>query len=58
MLSKPERKSHAEAFINRPMNITSDTERTEHVEVDVLRHRHRDLNITPDLIVSSIDDLC
>jgi len=58
MLPKPERKSHPEAFINRPANITPETQRTENVEVNVLRHRYRDLNITPDLIISVIDNLC
>lgn len=57
MLAKPERETQAEAFINRAADVASNTQRSENVEVDGLGHRHCDLNITPDLIVSSIDEL-
>jgi hypothetical protein len=58
MLPKPEREPHPDPLINRTADITPETQGPEHVEVDVIRHRHRELDITPDLIVRVIDNLC
>jgi len=57
VLTKPERESRADTFINRSVEITPETQRPEDVEVDVLRHRNCELNITPELVVSPIDNL-
>src|SRR6185295_1949609 len=53
VLSKPERESGAEALVNRMADVATDAERAEYVEVNVLRDRHGDLNIIPELIVRS-----
>src|SRR5689334_3693553 len=58
VLSKPEREAHSDPLINRTTDITTKAQRPEHVEVDVLRHRLRELNIAPDLIVCMIDNMC
>jgi len=54
ILAEPERKSHADTFINRMRDITAQPQRTEHVEINHLRHRHRDLDISPLLVIGLI----
>ena|SRR5215213_750427 len=57
VLSEPERKAGADTLVNRMADVAPESKRAEHVKINVLRDRHSDLNVTPELIVSTIDKL-
>src|SRR5678815_1095371 len=38
-------------------DVATESRRAEYVEVNVLRDRHGDLNLTPELVVTAIDNL-
>src|SRR6185369_1903986 len=57
VLSKPEREPGADALVNRMADVATESKRPEHVEINIFRDWHCDLDITPELIVTSIDNL-
>lgn len=57
VLSKPERESGADALVHRMADVATESKRAEHVEINIFRDRNRELNFTPELIVSLIDNL-
>ena len=47
ILSPTKSKSNANALINRPADITPQTQRTQHIEIEMLCDRNRELNVGP-----------
>ena len=51
ILSESESESDANTFVDRMADIASQTQRTENVEIKILRDRNRELNVGPQLII-------